>query len=62
MIWKQVYGSGGGDNNSTEDSWKDVALNQGTNPVQQRYGGERRANLLKKGKQLRKWFSPLRGN
>tara|TARA_R100000329_G_scaffold78055_1_gene67008 strand:- start:65 stop:619 length:555 start_codon:yes stop_codon:yes gene_type:complete len=62
MIWKQVYGSGGGDDNSTEDSWKDVALNQGTNPVQQRYGGERRANLLKKGKQLRKWFSPLRGN
>tara|TARA_Y100001937_G_scaffold11_2_gene33 strand:+ start:4109 stop:7609 length:3501 start_codon:yes stop_codon:yes gene_type:complete len=62
IIWKQVYGSGGGDNNNTEDSWKDVALNQGTNPVQQRYGGERKANLLKKGKQLRKWFSPLRGN
>ena len=61
VIWKQVYGSGGGSTTTTDDSWKDVALNQGTEPVQQRFGGERKMRLNKKAKQLRKWFSPLQG-
>ena len=61
MIWKQVYGSGGGSGTTTDDSWKDVALNQGTEPVQQRFGGERKMRLNRKAKQLRKWFSPLQG-
>ena len=61
VIWKQVYGSGGGSGTTTDDSWKDVALNQGTEPVQQRFGGERKMRLNRKAKELRKWFSPLQG-
>jgi len=61
MIWKQVYSSGGGSGTTTDDSWKDVALNEGTEPVQQRFGGERKMRLNRKAKQLRKWFSPLQG-
>ena len=61
VIWKQVYGSGGGSTTASNDDWKNVALNQGTEPVQQKFGGERKTRLNKKAKQLRKWFSPLQG-
>ena len=61
VIWKQVYGSSGGSTTASNDDWKNVALNQGTEPVQQKFGGERKARLGKKAKQLRKWFSPLQG-